>query len=61
MSAGALQWLRQTTPASGVEDFQNGPVPTTPSELSSGDLASLLHMLDALVAKNRLKTLAGAP
>jgi transcriptional regulator with XRE-family HTH domain len=28
-------------------------------ELSGDDLASLLHMLDALVAKNRLKTLAG--
>jgi transcriptional regulator with XRE-family HTH domain len=28
-------------------------------ELSEDDLASLLHMLDALVAKNRLKTLAG--
>jgi transcriptional regulator with XRE-family HTH domain len=27
-------------------------------ELSDDDLASLLHMLDALVAKNRLKTLA---
>jgi hypothetical protein len=27
-------------------------------ELSGDDLASLLHMLDALVAKNRLKTLA---
>jgi hypothetical protein len=37
------------------------PGPDHPSELSSGDLASLLHMLDALVAKNRLKTLAGAP
>jgi hypothetical protein len=29
------------------------------SEISGDDLASLLHMLDALVAKNRLKTLAG--
>lgn len=28
-------------------------------ELSSEDLNSLLHMLDALVAKNRLKALAG--
>lgn len=28
-------------------------------ELSEEDLASLLHMLDALVAKNRLKALAG--
>lgn len=28
------------------------------NELSDDDLASLLHMLDALVAKNRLKTLA---
>lgn len=28
-------------------------------ELSGDDLNSLLHMLDALVAKNRLKTLAG--
>ncbi|HEY5397574.1 MAG TPA: hypothetical protein VIL16_19480 [Trebonia sp.] len=27
-------------------------------ELSEDDLASLLHMLDALVAKNRPKTLA---
>jgi hypothetical protein len=32
---------------------------TALSELSGDDLASLLHMLDALVAKNRLKTLAG--
>lgn len=31
----------------------------TLDELSGDDLASLLHMLDALVAKNRLKTLAG--
>ena len=28
-------------------------------ERSGDDLASLRHMLDALVAKNRLKTLAG--
>jgi transcriptional regulator with XRE-family HTH domain len=28
-------------------------------ELSEEDMASLLHMVDALVAKNRLKTLAG--
>jgi transcriptional regulator with XRE-family HTH domain len=32
---------------------------TALSELSEDDLGSLLHMLDALVAKNRLKTLAG--
>lgn len=32
---------------------------TALNELSGDDLASLLHMLDALVAKNRLKTLAG--
>ncbi|HET9894328.1 MAG TPA: helix-turn-helix transcriptional regulator [Streptosporangiaceae bacterium] len=32
---------------------------TALSELSGDVLASLLHMLDALVAKNRLKTLAG--
>jgi transcriptional regulator with XRE-family HTH domain len=31
---------------------------TALSELSGDDLNSLLHMLDALVAKNRLKTLA---
>lgn len=31
---------------------------TAVGELSGDDLASLLHMLDALVAKNRLKTLA---
>jgi transcriptional regulator with XRE-family HTH domain len=30
-----------------------------PGELSGDDLASLRHMLDALVAKNRLTTLAG--
>jgi transcriptional regulator with XRE-family HTH domain len=29
------------------------------NELSEDDLNSLLHMLDALIAKNRLKTLAG--
>lgn len=29
------------------------------AELSEGDRASLLHMLDALVTKNRLKALAG--
>jgi hypothetical protein len=28
------------------------------SELSGDDLATLQHMIDALVAKNRLKTLA---
>lgn len=28
-------------------------------ELGEDDLASLLHMLDALAAKNRFKTLAG--
>jgi transcriptional regulator with XRE-family HTH domain len=32
---------------------------TALGELSGDDLNSLLHMLDALVAKNRLKTLAG--
>jgi transcriptional regulator with XRE-family HTH domain len=32
---------------------------TALSEISGDDLNSLLHMLDALVAKNRLKTLAG--
>lgn len=32
---------------------------TALAELSGDDLASLLHVLDALVAKNRLKTLAG--